>query len=42
MNPGVLTLEFNVPNSTSPKALGISEDIRDLGIFLMKITPSNI
>jgi hypothetical protein len=42
MNPGVLTLEFNIPNSTSPKALGISEDIRDLGIFLMKIIPSNI
>ena len=40
VNPGILLLEFDVPNSISPKEIGLNEDIRDLGIFLKSITPS--
>jgi hypothetical protein len=39
-SPGNIKLGFEITNAASPKDLGISEDLRKLGIFLIQITPS--
>lgn len=40
-NPGKVKLEFRILNAAVPKDLGISQDIRKLGVFLKKITTSS-
>ena len=40
--PGEILLNFQITGAASPKELGVSEDIRKLGVFLIKITPNGI
>jgi hypothetical protein len=41
-SPGNIKLEFQITNAAVPKDLGVSEDLRKLGIFLIQITPSQV
>jgi hypothetical protein len=38
--PGKLRLMFRIANAAVPKDLGLGEDLRKLGVFLINITPS--
>jgi hypothetical protein len=39
-SPGEILLSFQITGAASPKDLGVSEDLRKLGIFLIKVVPT--
>lgn len=39
-SPGEILLNFQITGAATPKDLGVGEDLRKLGIFLIKIVPS--
>ena len=39
-SPGEILLSFQITGAAVPKDLGVSEDLRKLGIFLIKIVPT--